>query len=185
MVGIGKFHTMAKPFEIWTIGHSTRSAEEFLSMLKSEQILLLADIRSYPGSRTFPHFGKDELEKFLIENGIMYLHLKGLGGRRKTIQHSKNLAWRLPAFRGYADYMETDDFMTSATELEQLARAKRTAIMCSEALWWRCHRGLVSDWLKVNGWKVMHIFSEKKVEEHPFTAAATVWNGKLNYTGLK
>jgi uncharacterized protein (DUF488 family) len=167
---------------IWTIGHSTRSAEEFLTLLNSQEIALLADIRSYPGSRTFPHFGKDVLEKYLNDNGIEYIHIKGLGGRRKSNHDSQNIAWRMPAFRGYADYMETDGFIQAIQELERLALEKRTAYMCSEAVWWRCHRGLVSDWLKAYGWQVMHIFTEKKTEEHPFTGPAKIIEGKLSYS---
>lgn len=155
---------------IWTIGHSTHPLEEFLTILKAHELTRLVDIRSYPGSRTFPHFGKEVLEKSLTSNGIEYIHLKSLGGRRKLNPDSKNIAWRLPAFRAYADYMETDDFKKAINELELLAYDKNTVYMCSEALWWRCHRSLVSDWLKINGWKVMHIFSERKIEEHPFTS---------------
>lgn len=182
MVGIKKEHSMDKPSVIWTIGHSTRSAEEFLSLLKVYEIALLADIRSLPGSRRFPHFNKEVLERRLSESGISYVHLKDLGGRRKMIRDSKNTGWRLPAFRGYADYMETEIFENAAKELESMAQEKRVVLMCAEAVWWRCHRGLVADWLKLRGWKVLHILTSKKIEEHPYTSAAKIVNGKLCYS---
>jgi len=166
---------------IWTIGHSTRSLDEFIDMLRSFQIECVADIRSFPGSRRYPHFNKEALEVSLPANNIKYVHLRGLGGRRKTRPDSINTAWRLAAFRGYADYMETDDFKKAITELELIARKERIAFMCSEAVWWRCHRSLVSDYLKVNGWTVMHIMGIGKGEEHPYTSPARIVNGMLNY----
>lgn len=166
---------------IWTIGHSTRSFEEFGLMLHAFNIELVADIRSYPGSRKFPQFNKEALEIALPQTGIEYVHLKDLGGRRKVNPDSKNTAWRHAAFRGYADYMETSAFKEGIKELIKLALHQRTAYMCSEAVWWRCHRSLVSDYLKVHGWKVMHIMSAGKAEEHPYTAPAKIVNGKLTY----
>ena len=166
---------------IWTIGHSTRPFDEFAAMLHSFQIELVADIRSYPGSRKFPQYNKAALEVALPENNIQYIHLKDLGGRRKTSPDSKNTAWREIAFRGYADYMETDAFNAGIQELEKIASKQPAAFMCSEAVWWRCHRSLVSDYLKVNGWKVMHIMGLGKEEEHPYTAPAKIVNGKLSY----
>ena len=167
--------------EIWTIGHSTRTFEEFVAMLKSFQIELVADIRSYPGSRRYPHFNKEILSSTLPENGIQYIHIQGLGGRRKAHTDSKNTGWRIEAFRGYADYMETDEFETAVKDLERLANDKRVAYMCSEAVWWRCHRSMVSDWLKVNGWTVWHIMGVGKQEEHPYTQPARVVDGRLVY----
>jgi uncharacterized protein (DUF488 family) len=166
---------------IWTIGHSTRPLEEFIAMLHSFKIEAVADIRSYPGSRKFPQFNKEALEISLPENKIQYIHLKDLGGRRKVNPESKNTAWRHLAFRGYADYMETEDFKKGIEELEELAVKKRTAYMCSEAVWWRCHRSMVSDYLKASGWKVMHIMGIGKEEEHPYTAVARVADGALSY----
>lgn len=131
---------------IWTIGHSTRNFEELVEMLHSFQIEMLVDIRSYPGSRHYPHFNKEALEISLPQNNIQYTHLKMLGGRRKVNPNSKNTTWRNIAFRGYADYMETDDFKKGIEELETIAIKKRTAYMCSEAVWWRCHRSMVSDY---------------------------------------
>jgi uncharacterized protein (DUF488 family) len=121
----------------------------------------------------------------LPQNNIGYIHLKKLGGRRKTNPDSQNMAWRSIAFRGYADYMETDAFNEGIRELEKLALEKRTAYMCSEAVWWRCHRSMVSDYLKVNGWRVMHIMGLGKEQEHPYTGPANIEGGKIVYTMQK
>lgn len=166
---------------IWTIGHSTRTVEEFIAMLRSFNIELIADIRSYPGSRKFPQFNKEALKIFLAHNNIQYVHLKNLGGRRKANPDSKNTGWRHIAFRGYADYMETADFKEGIKELTENALQQRTAYMCSEAVWWRCHRSMVSDYLKLRGWTVMHIMGIGKAEEHPYTAPARIVNGQLSY----
>lgn len=167
---------------IWTIGHSTRSFEEFLILLNSFNIKTLVDVRHYPGSRKFPHYNKDILESSLPENHIEYKHLVDLGGRRKPNPNSKNDAWRLDSFKGYADYMETEQFQESLKILKEIASEKNTAIMCAEAVWWSCHRSLIADTLKADGWKVMHIMSEAKATEHPYTAPAKVVNGKLEYS---
>lgn len=167
---------------IWTIGHSTRTLEEFVHLLKSFDIEMLVDVRHYPGSRKFPQYNKDSMENSIPENGIDYRHLVDLGGRRKAKPNSKNDAWRLDSFKGYADYMETEEFQDAFTILKKLAAEKRTAIMCAEAVWWSCHRSLISDALKVEGWEVLHIMSEKTATEHPYTAPAKVVNGKLDYS---
>jgi uncharacterized protein (DUF488 family) len=167
---------------IWTIGHSTRTPDELTAMLHSFGVRLLADIRHYPGSRRYPHFNKEALEISLPANNIRYIHLKELGGRRKPVVDSTNTAWKNEAFRGYADYMETTVFKTAIESLEMLAGEQRTAIMCSEAVWWRCHRSLVADYLKCSGWKVMHIMGPGKEEEHPYTSPAKIVGGKLNYS---
>jgi|SRR5580700_11067780 uncharacterized protein (DUF488 family) len=166
---------------IWTIGHSTHGAEEFIKMLKVHDIKLLADIRSYPGSKRYPHFNKEILPGLLKGAGIDYIHLPQLGGRRKTSKDSINSGWRNDAFRGYADYMQTEEFKKGIKELERIASKQSTAYMCSEAVWWKCHRSLVSDYLKNEGWTVIHILSITKSEEHPFTSVARIINGKLNY----
>lgn len=166
---------------IWTIGHSTHTLEELVEMLNSFQIKMLLDIRSYPGSRKYPHFNKEALEVSIPEHHIQYLHLRKLGGRRKPNKDSKNIAWRHLAFRAYADYMETKEFHEGIEELQEIAMKQQTAYMCSEAVWWRCHRSMVSDYLKVHGWQVMHIMSTKKAEEHPYTAPARIVNGELTY----
>ncbi len=170
-----------KDKSIWTIGHSTRDLDEFIALLKSFQIEVVTDIRSLPGSRKFPQFNKESLEISLPQSNIQYIHLKELGGRRKVNSDSKNSSWRHPAFRGYADFMETETFIEGIKELEQIASKQRTAYMCSEAVWWRCHRSMVSDYLKVNGWKVMHIMGLGKAEEHPYTQPARIVAGKLSY----
>jgi uncharacterized protein (DUF488 family) len=166
---------------IWTIGHSTHMLEEFIEMIKSFQIECVADIRSYPGSRRYPHFNKEALENSLPENGIKYIHFKELGGRRKVKPDSINEGWHLAAFRGYADYMQTDSFKKAIRELERLASEERVAFMCAESLWWRCHRSLVSDFLKLRGWSVMHIMGIGKAVEHPYTSPAKILNGELSY----
>jgi uncharacterized protein (DUF488 family) len=166
---------------IWTIGHSTHPLEVFIKMLESFGIKLLIDIRNYPGSKRYPHFNKESLEQSLPGKGIDYLHLKDLGGRRKPIANSPNTRWKNTAFRGYADYMETSEFENAMVVLEEKAQNKPTAYMCSEAVWWSCHRALVSDWLKIRGWKVMHIMAIGKANEHPYTSAARVADGELHY----
>jgi uncharacterized protein (DUF488 family) len=147
---------------IWTIGHSTRTIDEFIGMLQSFEIKMLVDVRSLPGSKRYPQFNKESLEVSLRKNDIEYVHLKTLGGRRKANPDSPNTTWRNEAFRGYADYMETEDFKNVIDQLQKLAEKKSTAYMCSEAVWWRCHRALISDYLKSIGWTVMHIMSKGK-----------------------
>ncbi|HEX7366537.1 MAG TPA: DUF488 domain-containing protein [Pelobium sp.] len=166
---------------IWTIGHSTLTAATFLAILQHYQIELLVDVRRFPGSRKFPWFNQDNLESFLNQNGISYIHIASLGGRRKPNPESENIKWRHPAFRAYADFMESDEFSIGITELEQLALQKVTSIMCSEVLWWRCHRSMIADYLKSKGWKVMHIFSEENAAEHPYTQPAKIVSGDLTY----
>jgi uncharacterized protein (DUF488 family) len=171
--------------ELWTIGHSTRSIEEFISLLKLHQIETLVDVRQFPGSRRLPHFNHENLEKILPGQGIDYVHLVELGGRRKVQKDSPNDNWRHPAFRGYADYMMTEAFALGIEKLLQIAQEKRTAIMCSEVLWWRCHRAMISDFLKVHGVLVHHILSATKIEDHPFTSAARIVDGKLSYSAAE
>jgi len=171
----------AEAKEVWTIGHSTRTLEHFVEMLQSFNIKMLVDVRSFPGSKRYPQFNKESLEQSIPQNGIQYLHLKSLGGRRPLQKDSKNTAWRHPAFRGYADYMETEEFRKGIEELELIATKQRTAYMCSEAVWWRCHRSMVSDYLKLNGWTVHHIMETGKATEHTYTQPAKIIDGKLSY----
>jgi uncharacterized protein (DUF488 family) len=167
---------------IWTIGHSTRSIDEFISLLNANGIKMLADVRSFPGSRRYPHFGKAALAQSLNARAIRYEHFFELGGRRKPKPDSHNTAWRNASFRGYADYMETDAFRDGLERLVQLAcEAGPVAIMCAEAVWWRCHRSLVSDYLKARGIVVTHIVEANKIEPHPYTSAARIVNGELSY----
>ena len=170
---------------LWTIGHSTRTIGEFISLLQSHHIKVLVDVRSLPGSKRYPQFNKEALAKSLGEAGIRYQHFPELGGRRKAKSDSKNSAWRNASFRGYADYMETEEFRKGIERLLDLANnVGSTAIMCAEAVWWRCHRSLISDYLKVRGIEVIHIFDSNKAEPHPYTSAARVVNGKLSYTEI-
>lgn len=166
---------------VWTIGHSTHSLDELVAMLHSFNIETVVDIRSYPRSRKFPQFNKEALELSLPENNIEYIHLKKLGGRRKVNPESKNTTWRHAAFRGYADYMESESFAEGIKELIVIALEKRTAYMCSEAVWWRCHRSMVSDYLKAHGWDVQHIMGVNKASEHPYTQPARIVAGELTY----
>ena len=170
-----------RPMQIWTIGHSTRSLEEFVALLKENGIAALADVRQFPGSRRYPQFGKAALADALARDEIKYVHFVDLGGRRKALPDSPNTAWRNEAFRGYADYMMTAPFHQAAGRLVELAESRRTAIMCAEAVWWRCHRGLISDFLKADGIEVIHILGPGKTEPHPFTTAARIVDGKLSY----
>ncbi len=166
---------------IWTIGHSTRPIGDFVELLKENEIELLADVRRFPGSRRHPQFGQAQLASSLADSGIEYVHMPELGGRRPALPNSSNTAWRNAAFRGYADYMETPEFAEGAEKLITMANQKRIVIMCAEALWWQCHRGLIADYLKVRGWNVLHIIGTDKVEEHPYTSAAQIVEGKLSY----
>ena len=167
---------------IWTIGHSTRGIDEFISLLKENQIKLLVDVRAFPGSKRFPQFNKDALAESLTAHGIRYEHFPELGGKRKSKPDSRNTAWRNASFRGYADYMETEPFRKGIERLLDVAgKAGPTAIMCAEAVWWRCHRSLIADYLKARGFEVMHILSANEIEPHPYTSAARIVDGKLSY----
>ncbi len=167
---------------IWTIGHSTRAIDVFISLLEEHGIRLLVDVRSLPGSKRYPQFNKDALVNSLGKSGINYEHFPELGGRRKAQPESKNTAWRNASFRGYADYMETDDFHKGIKRfLDLAAEAGPAAIMCAEAVWWRCHRALIADYLKAQGMEVRHVMDANKSEPHPYTSAARIVNGKLSY----
>jgi uncharacterized protein (DUF488 family) len=170
--------------DLWTIGHSTRSAEELVALLQEHRIQLLADVRRFPGSRRYPHFNGENLRVFLSQHAIAYEHFPELGGRRPASKNSPNTAWRNEAFRGYADYMMTEEFTAAATRLLDLAARQRTAVMCAEALWWQCHRALVADYAKVRRVKVWHILGRGKTEEHPYTSAAKIVDGQLSYRGI-
>jgi uncharacterized protein (DUF488 family) len=172
---------MNEPKYIWTIGHSTRSLEDFISILRSLDIHVLIDIRTFPGSRRYPHFNKETLSKSLNENHIEYIHMLALGGRRKPLPDSINTSWRHSSFRGYADHMQSDEFKDAINEVQQIAEKKRLVYMCSEAMWWKCHRSLVSDYLKVKGWNVQHIIDVNKSSEHPYTSPAKPVQGELFY----
>ncbi len=168
---------------IYTIGHSSRSLEELLEMLEAWKIRLLDDVRSLPGSRKFPQFNRESLETALPERGIEYLHLKSLGGlRKKQVAESINQAWENAAFRNYADHMQTEEFQAGLNELVDAAERKRTAIMCAEAVPWRCHRQLISDALVgLRQIDVFHILSATKAQEHKLTGFARIVDGRVIY----
>ena len=168
--------------QIWTIGHSTREIDKFISALEANAIKLIADVRLLPGSKRYPQFNRESLAKSLSERGIGYEHFPELGGRRKPKPDSRNTAWRNEAFRGYADHMETEGFREGANRLVDLAnKVGPSALMCAEAVWWRCHRALISDFLKARGIELTHILDVKKTEPHPFTSAARIVNAELSY----
>ena len=167
---------------IYTIGHSTHTITEFLDMLHSFGIKQLVDIRSLPGSRKYPQFNQENLKISLEEVGIDYFHFADLGGRRKVRKDSINTRWNNPSFRGYADYMETSEFEEGIKKLEALAIEKPTVYMCSEAVWWRCHRSMVSDYLKAKDWIVLHIMGVGKFQEHRYTEPARVVDNTVFYS---
>ncbi len=166
---------------VWTIGHSSRSIGQFRSLLRAHAIETIADVRRHAGSRKHPHFHPQALADALLSSGIGYQPFTELGGRRPTRDDSPHTVWRNPSFRGYADYMDSPEFAAGLERLMRLAREFRTAIMCSEALWWRCHRSMIADALKARGVRVLHILGEAPAKEHPYTSAATVEAGELRY----
>ena len=166
---------------IWTIGHSTRSIDEFLELLQAYRIETIADVRSFPGSRKYPHFGQQALAASLGAHGIGYVWFPALGGRRRPSPDSPNTAWRNTAFRGYADYMASAAFAQALTQLCDLARGSRTALMCAEAVWWRCHRSLIADALCARGIEVVHILDARHSTPHPMTQPARIVDGRLSY----
>jgi uncharacterized protein (DUF488 family) len=169
---------------IFTVGHSTRTLEELIEVLKAHRIQTLVDIRSYPMSRRMRHFNRESLEKSLPGNGIRYAWVKDLGGRRKKIRDdSPNVALRSPGFRNYADYMLTDDFQRAINELAELAEHSRTAYMCAERVYFRCHRMLVSDWLLAHGHEVLHIDGVGTLKRHELMAEARLIDGQVIYRG--
>lgn len=166
---------------IWTIGHSTRSIEDFVALLRWQRIELVVDVRRFPGSRRHPQFNSGSLASSLSESGIAYRHAPELGGRRTPRRDSRNTAWRNASFRGYADYMESPEFASALQLLLDEGATRRAAIMCAEAVWWQCHRSLIADALKARGVEVFHILDGPKLAEHPYTAAARVVDGRLDY----
>ncbi|HWP53278.1 MAG TPA: DUF488 domain-containing protein [Pyrinomonadaceae bacterium] len=175
---------MSVQLSVWTVGHSTLAIEDFIHLLERCEIQVLADVRSFPSSRRYPQFNKDNLQSSLAANRIEYVHLPELGGRRRARPDSINMSWHNEAFRGYADYMETRGFELGISKLLEMAAARRTAFMCAESLWWRCHRSLISDFLKVKGIEVVHIIGSGKAEPHPYTSAARIIDGELSYRGI-
>jgi uncharacterized protein (DUF488 family) len=177
---------MAPAGEILTVGHSNHQEQEFVELLRSAGVQLIADVRRYPGSRRQPHFERHALAGVLLEAGIGYRWLgESLGGRRKPLPDSPNGAWESAQFRGYADHMATPEFAAGLAELEGLAREQRVAVMCAEAWFIRCHRRLIADALVTRGWRVLHLGSNGKLEEHELTDFAVVEDGVVTYPELQ
>jgi uncharacterized protein (DUF488 family) len=166
---------------IWTIGHSTRTLETFIALLKAHAIGAIADVRAFPSSRRHPQFNLDALENALQQVGIQYHHVSALGGRRKSRPDSMNQGWRNSSFRGYADYMQTAQFKEGLARLLSFAAGQPTAIMCAEAMPWRCHRSLIADALLSRGWSVRHILTPAKADLHALTSFAQMEGGVLFY----
>lgn len=167
--------------KVWTIGHSTRSLQQFLALLGQHHVEAVADVRRFPGSRRQPQFGQDALKNALLTHGVAYQWIPALGGRRRPRADSPNTAWRNTSFRGYADHLESDEFARGLDELLELAGRLRTTLMCAELPWWRCHRSLIADVLRVRGVEVIHILDEKKAVVHPYTSPARIVDGRLTY----
>src|SRR5438552_170865 len=170
---------------IWTVGHSNRTIEDFITLLRSHHLELVADVRRFPGSRRYPHFNLEALSPSLKEQGIELVHFPELGGRRNPKPDSPNSAWRNEGFRGYADYMETEEFQRGIERLLSEAAKRPAALMCAEALWWQCHRSMIADYLKAAGAQVLHILGTEKTEEHRFSEPAQLVGGKLTYHQLQ
>lgn len=166
---------------IWTVGHSTRALEDFLALVKAYSIELIADVRRLPTSRRYPHFNAETLRIALAEHDIDYCSIPALGGRRRPDPDSMNTGWRNAGFRGYADHMESEEFAVGLIELLSLSFARPTAVMCAEAVWWRCHRALIADALCSLDVEVLHITSETSVRRHVYTPPARIVNGRLTY----
>lgn len=173
------------PDTIWTIGHSTRTLPEFLGLLHEYRIEAIADVRRFPGSRSQPQFGEAALAAALLADGIAYEWIPKLGGRRKVQPGSPNTAWRNASFQGYADYIASAEFAEGLAQLLKLAATRRTAIMCAEVLWWRCHRSLIADVLKLRGIRVLHLIDATHTTLHPYTSAAQIVDGRLSYAPLQ
>ena len=166
---------------IWTIGHSNRSLEDLLRLLQAQEVTLVADVRKMPGSRRNEHFNQAALSQALQEVGIRYAHFPGLGGLRRRQKDSPNGGWKNASFQGYADYMLTDEFKLSLEELLEQARGQRAALMCAEAVPWRCHRSLIADALTVRGLHVEHIFSSARTQTHVLRSWAQVQGKRITY----
>jgi uncharacterized protein (DUF488 family) len=166
---------------VWTLGHSTHSWQEFLSLLEAYELQAVADVRRLPGSRRLPQFDQDTMTKALERSGIAYRWFPKLGGRRRALKDSPNTGWRNLSFRGYADYLASEEFAEGLAELIDLAKQERTTLMCAEAVWWRCHRRLIADVLLLKGFEVIHILDATHATPHTHTPPARVVKGKLTY----
>lgn len=167
---------------VYTVGHSSRSIEAFISAVRSYEVSLAVDVRRFPGSRRNPQFDADALAAILDEHAIKYRHLEALGGRRSDPQmDSPNEAWKNESFQAYADYALTDEFQEALDELVALAEAEISAIVCSEAVYWRCHRRIIADWLLARGYEVINIYDADRADEHELTRFAEVSNERVTY----
>jgi uncharacterized protein (DUF488 family) len=166
---------------VWTVGHSTRPLSDFLGVLAGYRIELVADVRRFPGSRSQPQYQQPALEPALQGAGIGYIWLPDLGGRRRPVQDTPNTTWRHPAFRGYADHLAGEAFAAGLLELLTVAWGLRTAVMCAEILWWRCHRRMIADVLVSLGVRVIHIQDAQIAQPHRLTAPARLVRGVLSY----
>jgi uncharacterized protein (DUF488 family) len=169
---------------LYTIGHSTRTFEEFAALLRAHGIVQLADVRTVPKSRRHPHFAGEALARSLPTAGIAYRHLAGLGGLRKPRKDSPNTAWRHESFRGYADHMQTAAFQEALADLIDWSGGGATVVMCAEAVWWQCHRQLIADALVARGIDVRHVMSATSAPPHALTSFARVDGGRVTYPGL-
>jgi uncharacterized protein (DUF488 family) len=172
---------MPPPPTIWTVGHSTKPIGEFTDVLRAHEIHLIVDVRTIPRSRYNPQFNTDTLAESLRNAGLASLHMPTLGGLRKARKDSINEGWRNASFRGYADYMQTDEFWHALEELMMHGRQNPTAMMCAEAVPWRCHRSLIADALVTRGWEIRHIMSPEKAAPHVLTSFAHFEIGRLTY----
>jgi uncharacterized protein (DUF488 family) len=166
---------------VWTVGHSTRSLPEFLAILAPYGIKAVADVRRFPGSRRQPQYNEPVLAAALHAAGIDYISIPALGGRRQPASKAPRSAWRNPAFQGYADHLDSDEFAAGLFELLMLAWGLRTAVMCAEVLWWRCHRRMIADVLVSLDARVIHIMDAKTAHAHQLRAPARVVRGVLTY----
>lgn len=170
------------PVRLFTIGHSTRSIEQFLGLLSREGATHLVDVRAFPTSPRYPHFSRPNLERTLVDSGLRYTHLPSLGGRRRGRRDSHNTQWRNASFRAYADYMETREFNEALEDLLALARLEPTVIMCAEALPWRCHRSLIADAAVASGASVVHIL-DAGAQPHQLTSFGRIEDSRVRYDG--
>lgn len=169
---------------IWTVGHSNRPLAELIDLLTGQSISVLADVRRFPGSKRQPQFAKDNLKSSLRAAGIDYRHFEALGGRRsRSREDSLNTAWRSESFHAYADHMQTGEFQAALVELMALGASSPTAILCAEAVPWRCHRQLIADALVAHGWEVRHILGVKRTQPHRLTEFARIVQGQVTYPG--
>jgi len=168
---------------LWTIGHSTHPVERLVALLAGAGVEAVADVRRFPSSRRLPQFNAAALARALADAGMAYLPFPQLGGRREARPDSPHVAWRSAGYRGYADYMQTAAYLEAQQRLAHAAAERRTAILCAEAAWRTCHRQMIADDFKAHGWEVLHVLPRGGIEAHPYSEAARIVEGRLDYTG--